>query len=368
MNEFATDFIANGVMHGDVGDKLAKCNWDPGVLRPWCHQTKKKGLQSFVTVRAGYDDNGEVVYKNVPIANALATLPKDVWIQIDDAITRVARQRLRLVSMLNGAGLTYRVPNGMGTTVLQHQTMSDGSAAQTDMDAVADELNDRPVFTLENLPLPITHKGFFFTQRELAVSRAGGAPLDLTMAEQAGRFIAEQIEKLTIGTASSYTYGGGAVYGLINYPYRQTQVITAPTASGWNPAVMLTEIIAMMKKANDISRYGPYAILLGNNWMPYLELDFSAAKGDNTLRSRIMALDDLRGITKLDYLNRANYDIVLVQLQSDTIQMVNGLDITTVQWDSHGGMKKNFKVLTIQVPRIRRDYNGSCGIVHGASA
>lgn len=367
MNELTTDFIANGVMHGDVGDKLSRCNWDPGVLRPWSHQTKKKGLKSFVTVRGGTDDNGEVIYRNVPIANALATLPKDVWIRIDETITRVARQRLRLVGMLNGAGLSYTVPNGMGTTVLQHQSMSDGSPAQTDMDAVADELNDRPLFNLESLPLPITHKGFFFTQRELAVSRAGGAPLDLTMAEQAGRFIAEQIEKLTIGTAAGYTYGGGSVYGLINYPFRQTQVITAPSAGGWTPLVTLTEVIAMMKKANDVSRFGPYALLLGNNWMPYLELDYSTLKGENTLRARLMALDDLQSITRLDYLNRANFDIILVQLQSDTVQMVNGMDITTVQWDSHGGMKKNFKVLTIQVPRIRRDFNGSGGIVHGAS-
>ena len=91
-------------------------------------------------------------------------------------------------------------------------------------------------------------------------------------------------------------------------------------------------------------------------------------EGDNTLRSRLLAIDGVTGIQRLDYLNRPNYDILLVQMQSDCVQMVNGMGITTVQWDAIGGLKKMFKVLTIQVPRIRSDYNGACGLVHGASA
>ena len=43
-----------------------------------------------------------------------------------------------------------------------------------------------------------------------------------------------------------------------------------------------------------------------------------------------------------------------------------GADITTVQWESHGGMQINFKVMAIMVPQLRADFTGQTGIVHGS--
>jgi hypothetical protein len=41
------------------------------------------------------------------------------------------------------------------------------------------------------------------------------------------------------------------------------------------------------------------------------------------------------------------------------------MDVTTVQWDEKGGMKKNFKIMAIIVPQLRADQNSNTGIVHG---
>ena len=49
----------------------------------------------------------------------------------------------------------------------------------------------------------------------------------------------------------------------------------------------------------------------------------------------------------------------------DVCRAVNGMDITTVQWESSGGMRINFKVMAIQVPQLFTDYNRRTGIVHG---
>jgi hypothetical protein len=49
------------------------------------------------------------------------------------------------------------------------------------------------------------------------------------------------------------------------------------------------------------------------------------------------------------------------------------MDITTLQWESHGGMRINFKVMAIQVPDIRAQYVGTStstrkvGIVHATT-
>jgi len=43
------------------------------------------------------------------------------------------------------------------------------------------------------------------------------------------------------------------------------------------------------------------------------------------------------------------------------------MDMTTVQWDTQGGLQQNFKVMSIMVPQTRADQNGNTGIVHGSS-
>jgi hypothetical protein len=55
--------------------------------------------------------------------------------------------------------------------------------------------------------------------------------------------------------------------------------------------------------------------------------------------------------------------MVMVQMTPDVARAVNGMDITTVQWESQGGMRLNFKVMCIQVPQLRADYYGNCGIL-----
>ena len=48
----------------------------------------------------------------------------------------------------------------------------------------------------------------------------------------------------------------------------------------------------------------------------------------------------------------ANHAYV-VQLTSDVIDEVIGMQPTTVQWESHGGMMMHFKVMSIMIPRVR---------------
>jgi len=44
------------------------------------------------------------------------------------------------------------------------------------------------------------------------------------------------------------------------------------------------------------------------------------------------------------------------------------MPITTVQWESQGGMRLNFKVMAIQVPQLRADYSSQSGIAHGTTS
>lgn len=347
------DYILNGQGFGSVAGAILQCDGDAGVLRPWLGEDGR----SYITVNKG----GKPV--NMLSQNA-ATLRKDEWIHLDSVVAKTAQNRLRIVADLNAAGLTFTIPNGMGSTVLQTETQSDIEDATISMDGLREGDRDRPEYNIINLPLPITHYDFSFSLRQILASRSSGSPLDTSMAELAARKVAESIDKITIGT-STYTYGGGTIYGLTNHTNRMTKTITAPDASGWTGTTLLNELLAMREQAKAQNHFGPYAIYIATAWDQYVDNDFKT-NSDKTLRGRILEIEDFTTVRTLD--NMSNNDIVMVQMTPDVVRMVNALGVQTLQWETNGGMKLNFKVMTIQVPQVRQDFSTQGGIVHGSSA
>jgi uncharacterized linocin/CFP29 family protein len=341
------NFILNGQASGDVASTLMANQMDVGALRPFVGDDG----QSYMSLNSG----------DTIVTNAPATLRKDDWIALDTAVLKAAKQRLRFVADLRGAGLTYAVPNGIGSTVLQYEQQSDITTATISMDGLRESNADRPEFNLVNLPLPIIHKDFQFSARQVAASRSGGSPLDTTTAELAGRRVAEEVEKLALGESSSYAYGGGTVYGLKNFPQRLTKAMTTPTSS--NHATTVNEVLEMKRQSQNAGYYGPWNLYAAPVWDEFLDEDYSTAKGDNTLRERLQRIDGINSVATLDYLT--GNDMILVQNTSDVVREVIGLDVTTVQWESHGGMQLNYKVMAIMVPQLRADFNNNTGIVHG---
>ena len=345
---------------GSVLQKLMNCGFNTHCLRPWVEPDGRTYMNVV--------ENGKLVAK--PIINTLATLRKDDWIKIDEAIIKASQPRLRLVSDIRAAGLTYSIPNGLGTTVLQSEMMGDIEDATISMDGLRQGANDRPEFDLVSLPLPIVHKDFSFSARQLATSRNGGSPLDTSMAELAARKVAETLEQLTLGVAAdgapaNYAFGGGTIYGLINAPniITSANISNPATHSGWTPEHLLTEILAMRQALQAAYHYGPYMIYMGSSWDQYLDEDYKA-ESDITLRERVLKCDGVSGIRTLDY--ATGYKVIMVQMTSDVIRMVVGMEITTVQWETNGGMLQNFKVMGIIVPQIRSDINSLCGIAYDA--
>ena len=352
------EYILNGRGSGSVASKLLKNNMDINCLRPYFGANGN-------TYQTIWNSKSKT-YEAKQVINADTTLRKDEWIELDDAVVKVARERLKVVKDLTDRGLVKNIANGLGKTVLQTETQSDTNDAKIAMSPAEMSDSDRPVYSLTNMPLPVIFKDFSYEIREIAASRNGNTPLDTTAAEQAAQKVAEQVEKLLLGRTSSYAYGGGTVYGYTNYTIRLTYTLTAPTASGWTGATLLGQILAMKTLLQAAKHYGPYMVYVSPNWDAYLDNDFSTAKGSNTLRDRIAQIEGVERPKTIDWMQ--TYDIVMVQMTSNVVRMINGLPMTTVQWDTKGGMEVHFKVMTIQVPNIRADYNSNTGICHGATA
>lgn len=374
---------------GPVGSMLQDVHYDPGLMRPYFDRDGKR----YVTVNTGKtrwcpERKAEVpIFRKVSIGSLLqrginspvfnaTVLRKDEWIRFDNAIIRAYRTRLRAWDDLLGSGQVGGF-DGMGSLTYEYEMMSEAGEARVDMDGITDGRGDNPLFKLASIPLPITHSDFWFSERRLALSRNRGTPLDTAMAEFAARRVAELVEQTVIGTVTGLSYGtntsqhegSSQVYGYTNFPYRTTKTdLNTPTGS--NPEAVKQDVIEMRELLRADGFYGPYMLYHSTGYDAFLDDDYFRAGGTSattTLRDRIKSIEGISDIRRLDFLT-SGYVLIMIQMTPDVAQAINAMPITMVQWESQGGLRKNFKVMAIQVPLLRRDYNGNAGIVHATTS
>lgn len=392
------DFILNGEGHGETAEILEGLSFQTGLMRPFldknnrqcCVVTNKQGKPEIIETR-----HLQAMGIHSPVFNA-TSLRKEEWIMFDEVVLRAARYRLRAWTDLMGANAMSGF-NAMATTVLEHETISDPGEAIVDMDGLASGRTDQPTYQLQGIPLPITFSDFTISARKLAASRQKGMPISTTMAEVAARRVAEMIEKTCIGTNTGLTYGGtntagsygrtSQVYGYTNFPSRLTYATmrNPATTVSYTPSMTLADVLAILDLAKANKFTGPFMLYTSNDWDRYLDNDYILTGGNvatQTLRNRLRAIDEIVDVRRLDFMfataptqnnnadkyNNLNpFTFVLVQMTPDVARAINGMDLTTMQWESKGGALLNFRVMAIQVPQLRADYYGNCGIVHATS-
>ena len=296
-----------------------------------------------------------------------STLMKDEWIQMDQTVKKVARERLVAVGDLMNAGLRFNVQNAMGTLVVQHHTAGEMTAAQVSMDGVTKAQNDRVVFDLKSTPLPIIHHDFQINARTLAASRRSGQTLDTTQVAEATRQVTEKIESLVFnGLATEDTLGFGgqdaSLYGYTNFPQR----VSASKTGEWDDSSVtgsdiLADVLGMIQDAHDNLHFGPYTLYVPSNWFVTLLEDFKA-DSDKTIIQRLQEIPSISAIKPADKL--ANSNAVLVEMTSSNVDMVVGFEPMVVQWSSGDEMTSHYKVMAIMVLRPKEDSNGNIGLVH----
>lgn len=379
INDFVTNQSGSLVPTGPVASRLGEVNYDPGFLRPYINDDGERCI-SINTGEFEEDEEGKrvSVYEEIPISHMMSkgfwhpiynsALPKQAWELYDDRVVEIARKRLRAWTDLSSASsMSF---DGLPYMVLEHETVNDPGEAQVDFDGTMEATTDQNVYVLEGVPLPITHSNFHYSHRfKAAVDRRGGGVTSRSL-EYAARRVAEKIEQTLIGTITGITGQNAAnygrtptVYGYTNFPARVTATsLTTPTGS--NGETTVTEVLGMIEAAQDINRFGPFMLYHSPNWSKYLDDDYRS-QDDRTLRNRLRQIEQIQDVRQLDYLtDGTKFVLVLVEMNSTTAQAVTGLPMTTVMWETHGGLKTHIKVMTIMVPRLFADQDGSCGIVH----
>lgn len=368
MNAQVDLITANGAL-GEIANKLAMSGrLDIGRMRPYIEQDG----QTYVSVYVGGDPKKEDAYRVLQI-NQAGTLRRDEWKQLDEAVLKVAESRLGGFQDLIDAGLVYNLGNAMGTTVLEYHDISDTDlSADITMDGITRAQGARPQFTTNYLPIPIVHADYEINTRVLAASRNLGNPLDTTMAERAARKVQEKLELMLFGD-TTYSYGGGTIYSYMNFPSANTKTevesILGTNASTilvpWNAAdgtKIVQQVIAMKQASLNDKFFGPWNLYIPPAYETILDEDYQVSGGKViTIRDRLMAISGIKNIRVIDFMPADT--VLLVQMTSDVVRVVRGMGLQNVEWSTEGNMVTKYKVMTIQVPQIRADQEGKCGIV-----
>jgi uncharacterized linocin/CFP29 family protein len=321
--------------------------------------------EAFMAVYKGKGDKEDPLnYEEVPVNNA--TLQYDEWRTLDDAVIKTARNRLVGFDDLRRNGLVYTLNNAMGTTVLTWEEVSDQLEAAVSIDPVKRTDGDLPDFDTAHIPIPVVHSDFHLSMRLLEESRMRGNPLNTTLAEMATRRVAEKLESMLFGASATIVYGGGTIHSLISFP-NKTTINYDSAGNYWDdsdktPAQIKEDVRAMKAAAIADKHYGPYMLYVPTEYETVLDDDYSISGASRlTIRERLLQIGGIQDIKVVDTLPDDN--VVLVEMTSDTIDLIDGMPIQTVQWSTEGGFVENYKVMTIQVPRIKQDYNNASGVV-----
>jgi len=319
---------------GTVGQRLLASNFDLNVLRP-CAEAGADGLSI----------NG--------------TLLRDEWIAFDNTVQQVARERLPVVADFIARGLTMQLPNAMGTMSLEWQRVKDDLLdAEVTMTGLTEATKDRQEFDTVTMPIPIFHKEFYYNLRHLQAARRNGRMVDVSHAEVATRKIAELIENTMF---NGLTIGGQPIYGLLTEPFRNTGSVTASWATATGEQI-LSDVLRMIEDLSvGNNMEGPYTLYVPREIDVHLEEDYKS-NSDMTIRQRIMQLGQIQAIMGTGRLSGTN--VLLVQTTSDVVQVIDGIQPTMVEWESHAGFQHNFKIFAIMLPRVRSNGWGQSGIVH----
>lgn len=352
-------FNANGAQ-GDLANFVVQNKLsDPSKMKPFIGNDGR----TYITVYSGSGDRFDMKnYRDVPL-NTNATLRRDEWKQLDEAVLGVAKQRLGGVQDLIENNLTYNLGNAMGTTVLEHHRSKTDMTPQIDMDGLTRGPNARPEFDHKYLPIPIVHVDYELNLRELEASRKLGNPISTDDAEEAAFEVNKMLEQMLF-TDMTYNFGGGTINSYVNFDDR----ITGDLSASWDDSSTTKEKIKNdVKKMKQDSianyHYGPWVMYIPTAYETLMDDDYDVSGASiKTLRQRILEFGGIDAIKVSDFLQNDN--VLLVEMSSRNVRLVRGMGMQNVQWSEQGGFVSKYKVMTIQVPQLRSDKNGRCGIVH----
>jgi len=273
----------------------------------------------------------------------------DDWKRMDtEHIVPMATRTLKAYQDLIDAGLVYDV-GGIGISKVEWNIEGGMSDANVSMNISAAGEKDLIDYERDSLPNPIIYKDIEFDLRDLNASQVAGNNIDLSNTDAAARKVATTMEEITVN-GYAHKLGGSYIYGYTSHPdrIRTTGFETIPFNKE-NAEAMVLAMIGDLEKAD--YKDGPFNLYIPTGYSTELYRRFGDGSAE-VLKDWLHRVDLIEKITPTSALRPGN--MTLVQMTRDVIDVVVGLPLEPIEWQSMGGMVTSIRLLTATAPRIKK--------------
>lgn len=322
-----------------------------------------------ISVYKGGDIKDPKSYTQKIIDNDMAIFTPEEWKAIDTRLREIATSRQVGIAKLKELGLVYNLANPFASHVLEHTKTNDGHDAEVNMNFKVTNETDKQAVKTASIPIPVISWRWGFDIRDLQTSRVYNRPLDLKGATVGARKIGEKLESMMFG-AKATILDDKKIDSIISFnDSNKIATLHNWNAPGTTTADILDDIKAMKQLSTKDKHYGPWILFVSQTYEGRLDDDYgvdATTKAYISLLNRIKEVRGIKDVIVSDFLPADT--VALVQMTNDTIELINGMELTTVQIMNAGGL--NFEMLSfvMQVPAVYSDYEGNCGIVIGTHA
>lgn len=307
-----------------------------------------------------YDDTGRT------------SLRRDEWVHFDSAVVAAVEKELRIFNDMVSAGLSYNLPNPLGTFAIEWEEVSKFGMAQVDMDLKTRGETSDIFFQKRSMPLPLVHAASSLNLRQLRAARLGGTPLDTVHIEMQSRAVAEKLEDIAIFGTEIMGYEQARIYGLFDGPAEAE--ISAMTYSNpssgqskdWDDPTkegpeFVSDVLNWLEQLRFNRRTGPFVMYVSNSVMFNLSRDYSAGY-PKTILQRLREIPELPEIRALELLGDGA-NMIIVKFDRDVVDLVRGIDPVIIQWVEPDNFTWHFRIIAMAFPRFRNQIPGRAGIL-----
>ena len=319
-----------------------------------------------ISVYQGGDINDPKSYTQKLIDNDMAIFTPEEWKAIDTRLREIAASRQVGIAKLKELGLVYNLANPFASQSLEYIKTSDMHDASVNMNFKVTNETDKQQVKTASIPIPVVSWRWSFDIRDLQTSRVYNRPLDLKGATVGARKIGEKLESMMFG-ANATILDDKKIDSIISFAdSNKIATLHNWNATGTTTTDILDDVIALKKKSIEDKHFGKWILFVAQNYEARLDDDYgvdATTKAYIPLMDRIKKINGILDVIVSDFL--PDDTVALVQMTNDTIELINGMELTTVQIMNAGGL--NFEMLSfvMQTHAVKSDYDGNCGIVIG---
>jgi hypothetical protein len=303
---------------------------------------------------------------------ANASLPKQAWVGIEDAVYPAMDDVLTIVDDLRSRGLT--VSESVDNKVAEWHKQDYEATATISMEPETESEEGNVEYDLDGAPLPLIHSDFSIGFRETGT--AGGPPggmagqdIETLNAEGSARAVAEAMERLVLygweptigGDDLGGTQDGYTMYGLTNHPSVHTGTLGDWTT---NPEVIRPNLKDGMARDLKDDNFRPtgegYLAYVGEGLEDVLDDPDPEGTGDRLIRDRIENLNFIGDLRVSQFLE--DDAVLMFRPTSDVVDLAIALEEQVVQWEDP--FRDYFKTVSAMTPRVKDTLRGQCGIAY----